>query len=518
MFSAVSRLLTLFDADNDTLAWATVTITQIFDPLMELSFVNTSNTSIARALDATTGVLSLTGIDLVSAYQQVLQTVKYVNLMDEPRTNVRTLRFAVSDGDRTSVLRTSTISVELINDVPYIDLTSGIGCRARFCALQPRTADRRGGHLAEDSAHLVLANPLTLAVGDDDDLLLTTLVVELLDAAGRAAEALFFHNVPLVTAWSPNGSHTLTFGGLANRTRWAALISSVSYRNTDNDPDLTPRAIRFTISDPQQAVECARLCQRDGHGRTTRRLSSARPRWRRLTRTMSTARARPWRRSPSRASLAIRTMSMSRAWRLSPSTAPAARGSTPRTTAPRRQPLAPTWDAALLLSDEPGNGVRFVPGQDFNGQASITIRAWDRSLDLLGHRLDLGLDGKPQRAAGLGPEPVLRGHRGSRRRRGRLSMTRPCGPCRRCSPCSRSAVAAPLAGVGLGDVDARDTLGHTVRVDAHGSTQPGPAILSDSLDAVQSLAGGAHVHAAAKLLRQRDAAPGGHGPGQHGNT
>ena len=81
----LSPTVRLSDADRRTLASASVAITTGFRR-GDYLFTDVSGTNIARHYDSGTGVLTLTGVDTLVRYEQVLASVRYVprgNDMDD---------------------------------------------------------------------------------------------------------------------------------------------------------------------------------------------------------------------------------------------------------------------------------------------------------------------------------------------------------------------------------------------------------------------------------------------------
>jgi parallel beta-helix repeat protein len=109
---------TLFDADSTTLTSLTVTITNLLDGAAEMLSANTGGTSISANYDSMTGVLSLTGVDTVANYQQVLRSVTYDNMRQDPDTTARVITFVANDGTNASNLGTTTITLNETNDDP----------------------------------------------------------------------------------------------------------------------------------------------------------------------------------------------------------------------------------------------------------------------------------------------------------------------------------------------------------------------------------------------------------------
>lgn len=107
--------LTLEDLDNSNLTGATVTITNQLDGTSEVLAADTSGTSINANYN--NGILTLSGIDTVANYQQVLSRITYNNTAVTPDSSDRQIQFLVSDGSNFSPVATSVVSLRVGADL-----------------------------------------------------------------------------------------------------------------------------------------------------------------------------------------------------------------------------------------------------------------------------------------------------------------------------------------------------------------------------------------------------------------
>jgi hypothetical protein len=108
--------LTVSDVDNSTLASATITLTNLQDTGLETLTATTTGTAITATY--VEPVLTLTGVDTLAHYQQVLRTVTYNNTSQNPNTTARLIEFVVNDGTVDSAVATSTVTVRAVNSAP----------------------------------------------------------------------------------------------------------------------------------------------------------------------------------------------------------------------------------------------------------------------------------------------------------------------------------------------------------------------------------------------------------------
>ena len=102
----------LNDVEGDDLTSLTVTITNLRDGANELLSVDTSSSAnISANYDSTTGVLTLSGSDTATNYQQVLRTISYNNTHLAPYSETRIIEFVANDGTDTSATATTNLSL-----------------------------------------------------------------------------------------------------------------------------------------------------------------------------------------------------------------------------------------------------------------------------------------------------------------------------------------------------------------------------------------------------------------------
>ena len=112
-----SNALTVGDADNTTLASATISITNVQDGAAESLSAMTINTNInaTYAQNGNVGTLTLSGADSLANYQQVLRTVSFNDTAHHPNVTARTITFVVNDGTDNSLPAITTLTLVTVN-------------------------------------------------------------------------------------------------------------------------------------------------------------------------------------------------------------------------------------------------------------------------------------------------------------------------------------------------------------------------------------------------------------------
>ncbi len=128
---------TLTDSNTDSISGATITITNIIDTDSE--FLNPTTTgNIDAVYDPSTGILTLSGVDTIANYQQVLQTLEYDNTATTPTNGDRLIEFIIDDGqgfDNLSATATTTLTVNIEEDDDEIEANLDIDGNATADAL-----------------------------------------------------------------------------------------------------------------------------------------------------------------------------------------------------------------------------------------------------------------------------------------------------------------------------------------------------------------------------------------------
>lgn len=116
----VSPNLLVSDSDNTTIKSAKIRIVNIRNSQAEILNARLEgDENFVRSYDVDTGVLTLTGIDSIANYQQVLRTVTYNNTLPQPNTEERIIEFTVNDGLSNSEVRTTTVAFQTAPPVRF---------------------------------------------------------------------------------------------------------------------------------------------------------------------------------------------------------------------------------------------------------------------------------------------------------------------------------------------------------------------------------------------------------------
>ena len=111
----------LVDPDTAFLTEMVATIVNPLDGVLESLTADVSGTSILASYDSGSGTLTLSGVDTVANYQQVLRTLQYNNTSQNPNeSTARMIKIVASDGAVRSNIATTLMTVTAVNDAPVI--------------------------------------------------------------------------------------------------------------------------------------------------------------------------------------------------------------------------------------------------------------------------------------------------------------------------------------------------------------------------------------------------------------
>ncbi|WP_290428436.1 cadherin domain-containing protein [Thermocoleostomius sinensis] len=222
----VDAAILVRDPDSATLAGATITIGG-YRAGDRLLFTNQG--AINGSFDPTTGILRLTGTTTIEAYQTALRSIQYIHNGHNPGTGDRLIRVTVTDGEVTSRVATRTIRIVPINDAPIVTTSTG-----------ELTYPENAGTLMIDA---------DLTVRDEDSLFLESATVTINGYVAGQDRLEFTSPDRNIGAIFNNATGTLLLTGRAPVTTYQAVLRSIAYSNSRNNPSQTIRTIQFSVSD-----------------------------------------------------------------------------------------------------------------------------------------------------------------------------------------------------------------------------------------------------------------------------
>lgn len=219
--------LSLSDVDSANLFGATVTLASGYAPA-EDALTFTSQSGILAVWDGLTGVLTLSGVTSVAAYQSALRAIVYANSSDRPSIDPRIILITVYDGFESSQAVISVL-VEAVDDAPAV--------RASSSALAYVEGD---GAIAVDA---------DLLVEDVDSEMLAGATISISGNYDADSDALTFtEQSGIVGEWNAT-TGVLTLRGTASIAEYQAALRSITFANASPHPSTGLRTITFVVND-----------------------------------------------------------------------------------------------------------------------------------------------------------------------------------------------------------------------------------------------------------------------------
>jgi hypothetical protein len=232
---------TISDVDSAQLVSLTVTLTNAQDGSSESLAADAGSTGLIVDADPSGHVLLIHGLGALADYQTVLRSVTYSDSAHPPTaTPDRSITFVARDsGNVDSAPSTATVTVVPIDAPPVTDLNgtanAGIDNNAAFIEDQPAVAIAPSTDLTDaDDTHLESAT-VTLTNHPDAG-------TELLSGstAGTSGITIDAYNAGV-----------LLIHGHATLADYQTVLRSVTYNNSSNTPDTTPRDVSVIVNDGQ---------------------------------------------------------------------------------------------------------------------------------------------------------------------------------------------------------------------------------------------------------------------------
>lgn len=195
------------------------------DNASETLSATVTNTAIIATYNSTTRTLSLSGVDTIARYRQVLAGVTYNNTSDAPNTTNRTVTFSVNDGAQNSTSATATLTVTPANDAPI--------------------AAAQSVATAEDTAKSIV-----LSATDVDN---TSLTFRIVTALARGTLSGSGANLTYTPNANFNGSDSFVFVANDGQTDSAAATVSITV-SAVNDAPIAQDQSTLTGEDMPKAI------------------------------------------------------------------------------------------------------------------------------------------------------------------------------------------------------------------------------------------------------------------------
>ncbi|WP_319421314.1 DUF4347 domain-containing protein [Pleurocapsa sp. FMAR1] len=231
--------VSITDPDNTNIASAKITLTNA--QASDLLAAGTLPAGItASTYNATTGVITLTGSASLANYQTAIRAISFNNTSNNPNTTPRKVDVVVNDGTANSNTATATINVIPVNDPPVLDL-DGNDSSGATGANYLTTFTEKGS--------AVSIGDTDVSITDPDNTNIASAKITLTNA--QASDLLAAGTLPAgITASTYNATTgVITLTGSASLANYQTAIRAISFNNTSNNPNTTPRKVDVVVND-----------------------------------------------------------------------------------------------------------------------------------------------------------------------------------------------------------------------------------------------------------------------------
>jgi Notch-like protein len=232
------------DADNNDVFLMESASVQLFQGAVDgldevIDYDRNTVNALGISVDETSHVLVFHGRANVSAYQQALSTVTYINRASEPVPATRVITYRVFDGIHGSNIARANLTLSLIND----------NILRLQCGLENLT------FIEESPQPILVASELTL-VDLDEDHIITGVSVDI--AVPQQGDELDLdHSVTPRLHISTLSPTSIRISGMASDDYYQRLLRTLTYRNTDEEPFPGPRSLIITTTSVTETQACS---------------------------------------------------------------------------------------------------------------------------------------------------------------------------------------------------------------------------------------------------------------------
>nr|MBA3938601.1 hypothetical protein [Planctomycetota bacterium] len=229
---------TLTDLIQDTVVGARVRITNQLDGAAELLDAVVTGTAIAKSYDASTGLLTLSGLDTVAHYQAVLRSLVYDNSSLNPSATARVISVIVNDGFVDSLAANCVLTMVPVNNAPALDLNGPLTAGGNFAAL-----------FIEGRGAVVVVDATALTVADPDNATLVSATATITARQDGAAELLDATVQGGISKSFDAATGVLSLTGSASLATYQAVLRTLAYDNVGSPPIGGNRQVTVVVND-----------------------------------------------------------------------------------------------------------------------------------------------------------------------------------------------------------------------------------------------------------------------------
>ena len=184
-------------------------------------------------------MVTLTGSATLANYQTALNAITFNNTSDTPNTTSRSITVVVNDGSNNSNTAITTINVIASNDAPVLDL-DGSAAGANYIA----SFVEAGTGVSGSGAVSIADTDRTITDVDSGNIVSATITL----TNAQTGDVLAAGTLPAGITASVVGN-VVTLTGSATLANYQAALNAITFNNTSDTPNTTPRSITVVVND-----------------------------------------------------------------------------------------------------------------------------------------------------------------------------------------------------------------------------------------------------------------------------
>lgn len=225
---SIDDALTISGDVDATINGATVAVDGFVSGQDVLTFTDTS--AIAGSFDATTGTMTLMGDAPVGDYETALRQVLFSNTAVPPNTSARTIQIGLLVGDE-SFTASRPLVVNVLGNGPVL------------------TASLTSTPVTPQQLSVAVDPQIEVTDPDDDTFNSATVSIQTGFVSGEDLLEVNIPNTSNVLSAFDDSTGVLTLTGTATVAEYQSILRSINYNNSNQEPTLGSRLVRFSISD-----------------------------------------------------------------------------------------------------------------------------------------------------------------------------------------------------------------------------------------------------------------------------
>ena len=214
----------------------------------EALWINDDNTNLSLSFSYNSGILTISGPSPESEYENLMNSLFYINTEDEPQFMEQGIVYQVSDGVSSSAAEQVKITLVVINDYPP-ELNLG-DFDGNFQTV-----------FLEESSPVSLVDSANFSLTDRDTVAFDYVVtVTILDSQqSQFEEVLRVSNTSSHISVTYD-NFTLTLSGYSSISEFSLILSTITYQNLANEMRGDSRTVSFIINDNSERFSEIRFC------------------------------------------------------------------------------------------------------------------------------------------------------------------------------------------------------------------------------------------------------------------